>query len=176
MKIVLRNHGNGCKNAVYIIVTSYDDKELDGYSGSWTTYQLQGISHLRHQAKPGHGQYTVLSNLEKLLRDKLRKGYIPVKLIDVPQYIRYTVSKYGKFPNCEVIEASKVTKPGEWSPKALAALPTTETEPPIGLSTKDKEKIVEYLDGLRSQEPSAPAPAKQAPMTRGGTRAAALEL
>jgi len=75
MMIVLRNTTSR-KDAVYIIEVDEDNQKVAGWWGRWDTYQAHGLAGLRSQMKWDGPSYQ--NAADKLLRQKLEKGYVPV--------------------------------------------------------------------------------------------------
>ena len=83
VRIVMRNRGNGRKDAVYVVsaagFTGPDASEywVMGYWGPWDRFmQYEGTEGLRRQEKyHGACKGTLMETVQRICSEKLRKGY-----------------------------------------------------------------------------------------------------
>jgi len=109
MKIVLRNTAVR-KDAAYVIVVD-EAGTLTGHWGRWPTYQAKGVSGLRRQVKSAEG-------LVRLLNQKLDKGYVPVEVLDAPDWVTAMFQRSGVWPG-DSVSSVQLEKP-----KPAQSLPT----------------------------------------------------
>ena len=81
MRVVLRNNGNGRKDAAYVVTT---EPGADGrprvvaYYGKWASYTAHGLAGLTSQIKTVSGTSLWLTSFISILGSKLDRGYAPV--------------------------------------------------------------------------------------------------
>ena len=79
VRIVMRNHGNGRKDAVYILdIPPNLDGEyaLTAYWGRWATFLRSKFAQLRWQSKyRGESKPDLMETVQRICSEKMRGGY-----------------------------------------------------------------------------------------------------